>query len=159
KGRLKQVTYPVADLVVPVKDYPPSEVFSLEEQLRRHQLSQYNMISSGSTPFPGPNSMMNGQTVSPGHSGTNRNSTLGGPPHAKPTGQSIEQELISLITNTVAPESWDGVGGQGHIQFFPLGMALVVNQAQEVQEDVATLLAALRKLQDLEVAIEIKMVT
>jgi type II secretory pathway component GspD/PulD (secretin) len=38
-------------------------------------------------------------------------------------------------------------------------MALVINQIQEVQEEVAALLAALRRLQDLEVAIEVKVVS
>ncbi len=67
--------------------------------------------------------------------------------------------LIDLIQNTVAQNTWQSVGGQGTIQYYPLGMALVVNQTQEVQEDVAALLASLRRLQDLEVAIEMRLVS
>jgi type II secretory pathway component GspD/PulD (secretin) len=50
------------------------------------------------------------------------------------------------------------MGGPGTIQYFPLGHALIVNQTQEVQEDVLNLLQSLRRLQDLEVAIEVKLV-
>ena len=60
----------------------------------------------------------------------------------------LEDELIRLIVNTVKPESWDVNGGRGTIDYFPLGMALTVNQTPEIQEQVAKLLTALRRLQD-----------
>jgi len=66
--------------------------------------------------------------------------------------------LINLITNTVSQDSWNSMGGPGAIHYYPLGMALVINQSQEVQEEVLALLQALRRLQDLEVAIEMKLV-
>src|SRR5262249_51966405 len=59
-----------------------------------------------------------------------------------------------LILSTIAPNSWSNVGGQGFIQYFPVGKALVVNQTQDVQEDIAALLDALRCLRDWEVAVE-----
>ena len=37
-----------------------------------------------------------------------------------------EAELMSLILSAVAPDSWESVGGVGTLQYFPLGMALVV---------------------------------
>lgn len=69
------------------------------------------------------------------------------------------KELIDLIVMSVAPGSWMGMGGEGTIQFFPLGLALVVNQTQEVHEEVSALLAALRRLQEVDVAVELKFVT
>lgn len=87
------------------------------------------------------------------------------PPHGprrrrgEPPGESLHNELIELIKNTVAKSSWEDMGGQGSIQYFPLGMALVVNQTQEVQEEVQQLLAALRRLQDLEVAVEVRLMS
>jgi type II secretory pathway component GspD/PulD (secretin) len=72
--------------------------------------------------------------------------------------QTIEDQLMDLITATIKPESWNKLGGKGTIQYFPLGYGLVVNQTQDIQEQVQDLLQALRRLQDLEVAIEIRLV-
>src|SRR5438270_14037973 len=52
-------------------------------------------------------------------------------------GRTLEERLMVLIKATVAPASWKESGGCGHVQYYPLGMALVVNQAREVQEEVA----------------------
>jgi hypothetical protein len=71
----------------------------------------------------------------------------------------MEDTLIKLITSTVAPQSWSEVGGRGTIAFYPIGMGLVVSQTPEVQEQVAELLAALRRLQDEEVTLECRFVT
>jgi type II secretory pathway component GspD/PulD (secretin) len=76
-----------------------------------------------------------------------------------PTKQSMQDLLIKLITDCVAPQSWADVGGAGSIQYMPIGLALVVNQTPDVQEQVADLLEALRRLQDLEVAVEVRMIT
>jgi hypothetical protein len=105
RGRLKQVTYSVADLVVPV--------------------------------------------ATPGESDTDGK--------ARPQ-TTIEDRLINLIANTVAPDTWMNNGGPGTMQYFPLGMALVINQYQDVHEQIQELLCALRRLQDLEVALEIRLV-
>lgn len=78
---------------------------------------------------------------------------------AEPTGQTLETALIKLITTTVAPQSWSIMGGPGTIDYFPIGMALVVNQTPDVQEQVADLLASLRRLQDVEVAVEMRWIT
>src|SRR5207237_5618011 len=71
----------------------------------------------------------------------------------------MEELLIRLITDTVAPGSWAEVGGPGTIDYFPLGMALVINQTPDVQEQVQELLDALRRLQDLEIAVEVRILT
>jgi hypothetical protein len=57
------------------------------------------------------------------------------------------EDLIELITNTVAPGSWQENGGGGTIDFFPLGRALVVRQTADVQEQVGDILEVLRRLQ------------
>jgi type II secretory pathway component GspD/PulD (secretin) len=76
-----------------------------------------------------------------------------------PPAHTLEDRLIKLITSTVAPQSWDNMGGKGSIDYYPLGMALVILQTPDVQEQVAELLAALRRLQDVEVAVEVRFVT
>jgi hypothetical protein len=70
-----------------------------------------------------------------------------------------EGQLIKLITNTVCPRSWGEMGGPGTIDYFPLTMSLVITQTPDVQEQVADLLAALRRLQDQEVAFEVRLAT
>ncbi|MEX2561195.1 MAG: hypothetical protein WD403_14835, partial [Pirellulales bacterium] len=67
--------------------------------------------------------------------------------------------LIELITSTIAPTTWDDVGGPGAIQEFEGNLTLVVSQTQEVHEEIAELLAQLRRLQDLQVTIEVRFIT
>jgi hypothetical protein len=73
--------------------------------------------------------------------------------------KTLEDQLIKLIVNTVQPESWKECGGEGTIEYYPLGMALVIHQTPDVQEQVADLLVSLRRLQDVEVAVEVRIVT
>src|SRR5262249_54420684 len=61
--------------------------------------------------------------------------------------------------NACSPQSWSDVGGPGTIDYFPLGMALVINQTPDVQEQIQDLLDALRRLQDLEVSVEVRMIS
>ena len=67
--------------------------------------------------------------------------------------------LIDLITSTVKPTSWDEVGGPGSIRPFPTNLSLVVSQTQEVHEEIVDLLEQLRRLQDLQVTIEVRFIT
>src|SRR6202020_510132 len=143
-----------------VPDNGATSTNSFEEALKRH-------ISNGSggvtyrapTPYTGFNSMQNGQPVSGSGSGTGYNSAskmAGEPSGPGGPGQHIEGLLIHLITNTIAPGSWETDGREGRIQYFPLGHVMVVSQVQEVQEDVQALLNALRKLQDIQISIEMR---
>src|SRR5207237_1489048 len=77
----------------------------------------------------------------------------------RPPERTIEDTLIATIKNTVAPQTWSDRGGRGTMDYFPLGMALVVNQTADVHEQVAELLTALRRLQETEVAVEVRLVT
>jgi Flp pilus assembly secretin CpaC len=73
--------------------------------------------------------------------------------------KTLEDQLMRLITNTLKPQSWDDMGGPGHIEYFPLAMALVVNQTPEVQEQIELLLTALRRLQEQEVSVEVRFIS
>jgi general secretion pathway protein D len=81
-----------------------------------------------------------------------------GPPSAGGSTQNF-QPLIDLIQSTVAADSWDVVGGQGAIRPFETNLSLVVRQTQEVHEEIADLLEQLRRLQDLQVTIEVRFIT
>jgi Flp pilus assembly secretin CpaC len=67
-----------------------------------------------------------------------------------------EEQLIRLLVNTVAPQSWDSRGGPGTVDYFPLTMSLAVRQSPAVQKQVAEVLASLRSAQDVEVALEVR---
>ncbi|HEY7424384.1 MAG TPA: hypothetical protein VH682_09170 [Gemmataceae bacterium] len=69
-----------------------------------------------------------------------------------------EDRLIKLITDTIAPRSWSAKGGRGTIDYYPLTMSLVINQTPAVQDQIADLLAAQRRLLDTEVSVEVKFV-
>jgi type II secretory pathway component GspD/PulD (secretin) len=77
-------------------------------------------------------------------------------PKAQPT---REDKLIRLIEQTIQPQSWSGSGGAGTLDYFPMTASLVVNQTPDVQEQVADILTALRRLQDTEVALEVRILT
>ncbi|MBW8883325.1 MAG: hypothetical protein JF612_00820 [Planctomycetia bacterium] len=67
--------------------------------------------------------------------------------------------LTELITSTIAPQSWNEVGGPGAITGYENNLSLVVSQTQEVHEQIADLLEQLRRLQDLQVTIEVRFIT
>jgi general secretion pathway protein D len=67
--------------------------------------------------------------------------------------------LIDLITSTISPDTWTDNGGQGSISGFPTNLSLVVSQTQDIHADIADLLQQLRRLQDLQVTIEVRFIT
>lgn len=55
--------------------------------------------------------------------------------------------LIELITTTIAPDTWEDVGGPGTIAPFAKNRSLVIRQSEEVHEEIIELLEKLRRLQ------------
>jgi type II secretory pathway component GspD/PulD (secretin) len=176
-GKYVRKVYPVADLVIPVMDSPRPNMPTLQDILNTNNNQQQQQAYYGGPRVVTPNYMLgNPQNVSAynahnaaGQFGANGQGPPGGQPNLGPgvsTGswnlssakRTIEDQLIRLVESTIAPDSWSEVGGKGTIQYYPLGHGLVVNQTQDIQEQVADLLQALRRLQDLEVAIEIRLI-
>ncbi len=167
-GKLVTVTYNVADLVIPVENFYGPAAHSLDARLERMAGGQTGPQpqQQGPTPFRSPLGLQGGQQVAswsssggPGQFATEPRPTVGSSAGVNRPTQTMEESLIKLITSTVAPQSWDSMGGPGTIEYFPLTMALVVNQATDIQEQVLELLSALRRLQDQEVAIEVRFIT
>jgi hypothetical protein len=71
------------------------------------------------------------------------NGLVAGRAEASETKDGYAGALVKTITTTIAPESWDDVGGPGSLTVVRLGKleALVVMQTQFVQEQIAGLLA------------------
>jgi type II secretory pathway component GspD/PulD (secretin) len=169
KGKLVQKTYPVADIVIPIDNYSISPNAQLVNTLGRMSDRQGAFVS-GAQPWTGPTALQGGQPVSnpvPGSHSQNVPWAGDAPPTSttplaanRAPGQThtLENVLIKLITNTIHPESWSDVGGPGTIDYFPLGMALVINQTLDIQEQIQELLDALRRLQDRQVSVEVRMI-
>jgi hypothetical protein len=66
-----------------------------------------------------------------------------GPP-AAPAGPDFAR-LIDNMTTSIAPTSWDEVGGPGAIKEFKNSGALVISQTAAIHEEIAEYLKALRE--------------
>ena len=181
-GEVYKVVYNVADLVVPIPNFVPSPDAGIDGQLRK-AMSQSGMGGapgfgggSGASPIPvvasRDGSRSQGAAVNPailaqmpgGNAGSMAtgplsNSGANGPGGMGGATQADFDSLIDLITSTVKPSTWDHMGGPGSIAGFETNLSLVVSQTQEVHEEIVDLLEQLRKLQDLQVTIEVRFIT
>ena len=172
ESKVYNQVYNVADLVIPIPNFVPSNNIGLPGAINSaFQTLGYNGGASGGYSSP--------LALAQSDSGTTDGSVLaqmsasgmlnGGTrptraDHFGPGGfgggaQADFDSLIELITSTIAPQSWDEVGGAGAIQGFDTNLSLVVSQTQEVHEQIADLLDQLRRLQDLQVTIEVRFIT
>jgi len=167
-GRQIVKSIPVGDLVIPAPNYGAKPGMTFSDTIRMATEAAFNTTKSmtGASSMRTPGSLPNGSDVSssmglPGPAGRLTNTPEGGGASSNtgPVSGTLERELIRLITTTIKPDSWTGLGGEGSIEYYPLGLALVINQSPEVIEEVERLLESLRKLQDLEVSIEVKVVS
>ncbi len=176
-GKVFSQTYYVADLVTPIPNFVPNSAIGLAGSIREgFSAAGFNQgIVGGTSPT----------TVLASHSGANNSAVInpdvmanvnaatglagasaGGPqtagfgPGGLGGGAFADfDSLIELITSTVQPDSWDEVGGTGTIQEYRTNLSLVISQTQEVHEEIVELLEQLRRLQDLQVTIEVRFIT
>jgi hypothetical protein len=76
-----------------------------------------------------------------------------------PTGTQVldeapEDTLVRLLMQTIQPQSWNGNGGLGTVDYFPPSKSLVVYQTKDVQEQVGDLLAALNRTLERDAAVK-----
>ncbi|MBT6153602.1 MAG: BON domain-containing protein [Planctomycetaceae bacterium] len=110
-GPMIVVTYPVADLVIPIPTAGPVPEYELAPKDGKDALS----ARSPAIDF---------------------------------------DALTETILSTVQPDSWDKVGGPASMQPFETTLSLVIRQTPEAHKEIAGLIAQLRRLQDLQVALE-----
>ncbi|MGE0758536.1 MAG: hypothetical protein AB7O38_16030 [Pirellulaceae bacterium] len=166
-------TYYVADLVVPIPHFAPSHNVGLPAAIREaHQA--LGLGYPGSVQLASPISLAENDPANvgtgvlaqaassylPGRQGTRPISPNGQfPSNMGGAALADFDTLIDLIQQTIAPDSWVDAGGTGAIESFPTNLSLVISQTQDVHEDIADLLDQLRRLQDLQVAIEVRFIT
>jgi hypothetical protein len=56
----------------------------------------------------------------------------------------LSDDLIELIEDTIAPDTWDVRGGQGSIRYYRPNPALIIRQTSEVHGDVGDVLGQVR---------------
>jgi type II secretory pathway component GspD/PulD (secretin) len=173
KGEVYSISYPVADLVIPIPNFS-SDGLGITGALR-DGYSRLTPRNAASVQYGPPPAGINGVSRASGdaavdaaslaqfQAGGNGVATGSTPsipfgPSAGGGSQADFQSLIDLIQNTVSPQSWNTVGGQGAIQPFATNLSIVVSQTQEVHEEIADLLEQLRRLQDLQVTIEVRFI-
>jgi type II secretory pathway component GspD/PulD (secretin) len=160
RGQMITKVYPVADLVIPIPNFDGSSN-GLMRSIEQSQNPTNSMSTSGTaSPYVPPFSLGGGSSVNNQNGGGSFATTRGQPQALRNNQKStMEDTLMTLITNTVAPRTWDRQGGQGSIDYFPMTLALAINQTPDIQDQIGELLTALRRLQDQEVAIEVKFIT
>lgn len=151
QGELTVVTYSVADLVVPIPD-PSNQVTD-------------PFANSSSLGFGGGQMSVPPNTTGPafGQVGQNQAGSFDpSTPGRRQQNQNMDPDFTSLtelIVSTVAPDTWDSVGGPASIRTHETTLSLVIRQTQKIHEEITDLLDQLRRLQDLQVTIEVRFVT
>jgi general secretion pathway protein D len=170
-------SYPIGDLIIPIPNFVPDgrEGISaaLEQGYRRAGYGgSFGGFSATGAPSvviadkgnsaspvnPAVNAQWMDRPNSPPATGVPQQINFGGPGGLGGGSQADFDSLIDLITTTIAPTSWDTVGGPGSVAPFETNLTLVVSQTQEVHEQIADLLQQLRRLQDLQVTIEVRFI-
>jgi len=175
EGEVYQVVYNVADLVIPIPNFVPTSRMGLAGA---YHDALGNIGYGGGGPMGGaggPMAVLASKEGSGGSaminpallsqiSGPSMGSRQTGPIGFGPGGlgggtQADFDSIIELITTTIQPTTWDEVGGPGSIAPFETNLSLVVSQTQDVHEEIVDLLEQLRRLQDLQVTIEVRFIT
>lgn len=175
EGDIYQVTYNVSDLVIPIPNFVPSSNIGLQGLINEAHAS----AGMGQRGFGvgGPAVLVNDRGQQPSASATDQvlaqqfNATpgagsspstvpIGSGPGGMGAGANADfDSLIDLIVSTVSTETWaENGGGEAEIRPFPTNLSLVISQTQAVHEEIADLLEQLRRLQDLQVTIEVRFI-
>ncbi len=175
-GKVYTKSYPVADLIIPIPNFVPDGReginAALEQGFRRAGYGGSMGFGVGGAPTvvvadagrpttpvnPVAQAQFFDRPNTPPATGVPQHIPFGGPGGLGGGSQADFDPLIDLITATIAPQTWDTVGGPGSIQPFETNLTLVVSQTQEVHEQIADLLQQLRRLQDLQVTIEVRFI-
>lgn len=173
-GEVYFETYSVADLVVPIPNFVPGD--SGLAAAYHKAMSNVGFGGPGGLAAPpvavmaSKNGSRSSAAINPGLlaqvsasgqpvTGMGNMPTGFGPGGLGGGSQADFDSLIDLITATIEPTSWDDVGGPGSIAPFETNLSIVVSQTQQVHEQIVDLLEQLRRMQDLQVTIEVRFIT
>ena len=178
-GQIYTVTYAVGDLVMPIPNFVASPRMGLagayHDALGNIGFGANGPFGTSQTPLAvvaSKDGRQNNAAINPSvlaqvpsrvggaGGGATSNMPMGFGPGGLGGGNAADfDSIINLITQTVVPKSWQDAGGQGTIAQFETNLSLVVSQTQEVHEEIVDLLEQLRRMQDLQVTIEVRFIT
>ncbi len=168
------VTYRVTDLVTPIPNFTSSYEDGLAGALRAaYQMTQQRTdvqimpvssmeLAHGSANSMQPSKMaptMLGQYAGMGNQ--NGFGPNGSPMSGRGGGGSIAdfQSLIQLIETTVTPDTWEALGGPSTMAPYVQNLSLVISTTSDVHDQITDLLESLRRLQNLQITIEVRFIT
>ncbi len=67
--------------------------------------------------------------------------------------------LMTLIETTVVPDTWEALGGPSTMAPYPQNLSLVISTTSDVHDQITDLLTTLRRLQNLQITIEVRFIT
>ena len=160
RGNVTEQVYDVTDLVTPIPNFnevnsPLSMQASFDRAFK--SVRPASGARSVTNTIPVANNAYSGSMLSPNilaqiqAAGSSAPITTGAS-----GGTNDPEELISLITSVVDPESWEDVGEP---QFFTLNNSLIIRQNEENHQEIRDLLEKLRSLMDLQIAVEVRYVS
>ncbi len=177
RGQLQRRIYKVADLVTPIPNFATSYEDGLAGALKAaYQMNtasntvQYAPVSAfGLAGEPGPMSVnqnpnmlaqygnpmnpMNPMSqMMPGATGQMRGAAGGG-------SLADFTAIMQLIETTIAPDTWEAMGGPSTMAPYAQNLSLVVSTTSDVHDQILDLLANLRRLQNLQVTIEVRFIS
>ncbi len=170
KGNVYVVPYKVADLVIPI----PNFVGGYDDGLAGALRAAYQMTAQTTDVRIAPVSTMDlasnrnsaGGQLDPntlaqygnGFPGAGNAGYMGS---GGPGGGAIADfdSLMDLIETTIAPDTWEALGGPSTMSPYRSTLSLVISTTTDVHEQIADLLASLRRLQNLQVTIEVRFIT
>lgn len=166
KGDLDTRVYNVADLVIPIPNFAnPAPLGSLNASNSMNPNSMggaapFNVAAKQQKPSGQAFAQVTDGFGAPASAGTS--GVVGErrvPEGMRRASKADFDSLVELVTQTVEPTSWNEVGGPASVQPFETTLSLVIRQTQQAHEEIQDLLAQLRRLQDLQVSIEVRFVT
>ncbi|MDA1232867.1 MAG: hypothetical protein O2856_19025, partial [Planctomycetota bacterium] len=143
-SKLELATYPVADLVVPLSmsvSTNASDPLNLNNRGVATGSGLYQLDDQLTVGLSGANGRQNNNSRSRADNGADFSG------------------LIDLISTSVEPGSWMMDGGNATISTEENTLSLVIRQTAAVHEQIADLLSQLRKLQDLQVTVEVRFIS
>ncbi|MEC8473406.1 MAG: hypothetical protein VXZ38_02035 [Planctomycetota bacterium] len=168
-------TYRVTDLVTPIPNFTSGYEDGLAGALRAaYQMTRPSAdvqvvpvsmtdlgtgLANGNSP-----SSMNPNVLGQYHSmGAQGGFGLNNPPTSGGAGGGGSfadfQSLIDLIQTTVVPDTWEALGGPSTMAPYPQNLSLVISTTSDVHDQITDLLESLRRLQNLQITIEVRFIT
>ncbi|MEM9826595.1 MAG: hypothetical protein AAF958_08400 [Planctomycetota bacterium] len=69
------------------------------------------------------------------------------------------QPLMELIETTIEPDAWETLGGKSTMSQYAQNLSLVISTTSDVHDQILDLLESLRRLQNLQITIEVRFIT